>query len=83
MFIEFLNTFFMLGGTGIVALRGHSTTTWTELCHFLPPPLPCVDIFYTLSVDKKKIYFCPPPPHLVHVVIEYLKKTLKKIVIKF
>ena len=27
-------------------LRGHSTTTWTEFCHFLIPP-PCVDSFYT------------------------------------
>ena len=29
----------------------HSTTTWTEFCHFLTPS-PCVDRFYTLNVDK-------------------------------
>jgi hypothetical protein len=46
--------------------------TWTELCHFLPPPppAPCVDSFYNLSVDKKNIFFDPLPPHLVQVVIE-------------
>ena len=45
---------------------GHSSTTWTEFCHFLtPPPLP------TLSVDKKRYFFDPSrPPHNVHVVIE-------------
>ena len=34
------------------------------------PPSPCVDCFYTLSVDKDGL-FLPPPPHLVHVVIEW------------
>ena len=43
--------------------RGHSTTTWTEFCHFL-------DSFYTLSVDKKRHFWPPPPLHLVHVVVE-------------
>ena len=42
-----------------VRVRGHSTTTWTEFCNFWTP-LPCVDSFYTLSVDKK--FFWPPPP---------------------
>ena len=32
------------------SVRGHSTTTWTEFCHFLTPS----------------------PPHVVHVVIEWL-----------
>ena len=32
--------------------------------------LPCVDSFYTLSVDKQT-YFDPLPPHLVNVVIEW------------
>ena len=27
--------------------------------------------FYTLCVDKNIIFFDPPPPHLVHVVIEW------------
>ena len=51
-------------------VRGHSTTTWTEFCHFLTPPPSCVDSFYTLSVDKNR-YFLTPSPHLVHVVIEW------------
>ena len=57
--------------------RGHSTTTWTEFCHFLTPPTPAwtvfiPDLFYTLSVDinTKQIFFDPLPPHIVHVVIE-------------
>ena len=41
-------------------LRGHSTTTWTEFCHFLTPP-PCVDSFYTLSVDKNRYCLTPSP----------------------
>ena len=39
-------------------LRGHSTTTWTEFCHFRTP-LPCVDSFYTLSVDKNRHFLTP------------------------
>ena len=37
---------------------------------FAPPP--CVDSFNTLSVDKNRHFLTPspPPPHLVHVVIE-------------
>ena len=41
-------------------VRGHSTTTWTEFCHFLTPP-PCVDSFYTLSVDKNRHFLTPSP----------------------
>ena len=56
-------------------LRGHSTTTWTEFCHFLtppPPPPPYVDSFYSLSVDKSRQFLTQPPSlHLVHVVIEW------------
>ena len=50
-------------------LEGHSTTTWTEFCHFLTPP-PCVDSFYALSVNKRKQHFLTPASsNLVHVVI--------------
>ena len=42
-------------------IRGHSTTTWTEFCHFFPPP-PCVASFYTLSVDKNRHFLTPSPP---------------------
>ena len=50
------------GDGGRTEVRGHSTTTWTEFCNFLTPPLPsCVDSFYTLSVDKKRHFFTPPP----------------------
>ena len=31
---------------------------------------PCVDSFYTLSVDKTR-HLLTPSPHLVHVVIEW------------
>ena len=43
---------FILGG--IQQLRGQTFAI------FLPPP-PCVDSFYTLSVDKNR-HFWPPPP---------------------
>ena len=51
--------------------RGHSTTTWTEFCHFLTLPPPCVDSFHTLSVDKNR-HFWPPPPLILstYLVIE-------------
>ena len=42
-------------------LGGHSITTWTEFCHFLTP-LPCVDSFYTLSVDKNRHFLTPSHP---------------------
>ena len=43
-------------------IRGHSTTTWTEFCHFLTPPSPpCVDSFDTLSVDKNGHFLTPSP----------------------
>ena len=38
---------------------------------FFDPPPSCVDSFYTLSVDKKRHFLTPSPPHLVHVVIEW------------
>ena len=41
---------------------------------FSDPP-PCVDSFYTLSVDKTDIFL---PPHLVHVVIEWPLTDFKK-----
>ena len=47
-------------------LGGNSSTTWTEFKHFLTPS-PCVDSFYTLSLE----IFDPFPPHLVHVVIAW------------
>ena len=34
------------------------------------PLSPCVDSFYTLSVDKNRHFLTPFPPHLVHIVIE-------------
>ena len=42
----------------LLKVNGHLTTTWPEFCHFLPP---CVDSFYTLSVDKNR-HFLPPSP---------------------
>ena len=49
--------------------RGHLTTTWTGFGHFWPPP--CVDSFYTLSMDKNRHFLTPRPTYLVHVVIEW------------
>ena len=52
-------------------VRGHSTTTWTEFCHFLPPS-PCVDSFYTLSVDKNRYFLIPsPPPQCVELMLRW------------
>ena len=36
----------------------YSTTTWTELT--------CVDSFYTLSMDKKRHFWPPPPSSFPH-----------------
>ena len=44
------------------SLRGHSTTTWTEFCHFFIPPPFCVHSFYTLSVDKNRHFLTPSLP---------------------
>ena len=49
-------------------IRWHSTTTWTEICHFLAPP-PAWTVFIPYRATKTDI-FDPLPPHLVHVVIE-------------
>ena len=60
----------MCPNSNLSNIMGHSTTTWTEFCHFLPHP-PCVDSFYTLSVDENRHFLTPSPPHLAHVVIEW------------
>ena len=51
----------------VARVKGHSTTTWTNFCHFLTPP-PCIDSFYTLSVNRNRQFLTPSPPHLVYVV---------------
>ena len=48
--------------------RGHSTTTWTEFCHFDPPPLR--GLFLYPERGKKQTFFDPLPPNIVQVVIE-------------
>ena len=53
----------LVGVNAHIYLRGHSTTTWTEFCQFPTPPPPCVDSFYTISVDKN-IHFLTPLPIL-------------------
>ena len=45
-------------------VRGHSTTTWTEFCHFLRGQ------FLYPKRRQKQTFFDPLPPHLVHVVIK-------------
>ena len=34
------------------------------------PPTPGLDSFYTMTVDKNRLFLTPSPPQLVHVVIE-------------
>ena len=48
-------------------IRGHSTTTWTEFCHFLTP-LPLREQFL---YPERGHFLTPSPPHLVHLVIEW------------
>ena len=52
----------MMSLGGIQQLCGHKFAIFD-------PPLPCVDSFYTLGVDKNR-HFLTPFPNLVHVVIE-------------
>ena len=43
-------------------VRGHSTTTWTEFCHFLtPPPLMCGQFLYP-ERGQKQTFFDPLLP---------------------
>ena len=44
-----------------IEVRGHSATTWTELCHFLPPP-PLRGQFLYLKREQKQTFFDPLPP---------------------
>ena len=53
-----------------IEFRGHSTTTWTEFCHFLTPS-PFREQFLYPERGQKQTFFDPLPPHLVHVVIEW------------
>jgi hypothetical protein len=51
-------------------LRGHSTTTWTEFCHFWPPP-PSLSVQFLYPERGQKQTFFDPLPRPVHVVIEW------------
>ena len=42
-------------------IRGHSTTTWTEFCHFLTPP-PLRGQFLYPERGQKQIFFDPISP---------------------
>ena len=44
-------------------LWGHSITTWTEFCHFWPPPLLCGQFLYP-ELGQKQNCFDPPPTPL-------------------
>ena len=63
----FLSILSIRGPTYYVS--GHSTTTWTEFCHFWPPHL-CGQFLYP-ERGQKQTFFDPLPPHLVHVVIKW------------
>ena len=52
------------------AIRGHSTTTWTDFCNFLTP-YPLRGQFLYPERGQKQAFFDPLPPHLFHVVIEW------------
>ncbi len=54
----------------LLPLGGHSTTTWTQFCRFLPPP-PLRGQFLYPKRGQKQTFFDPLPPHLAHVVIEW------------
>ena len=58
LFSMCVNTFFSSLG-GIPQLRGQNSAIFSP---------PSVDSFYTLSVDKNRLFW--PPPPLVHVAIE-------------
>ena len=59
---------FLLGSIVLHYIRGHSTTTCTEFCHFLTPPLLGQSLYPERG--QKQIFFDPLPHHVVHVVIE-------------
>ena len=48
-------------------VRGHSTTIWTDFCHFLIP-LSLRGQFLCPEHEEKQTFFDPLTPHLVHVV---------------
>ena len=52
----------ILADFGPVGNRGHSTTTWTEFCHFLPPPPPAWTVFIPWAWTKADIFVPLPPP---------------------
>ena len=53
----------------IICIRGHSTTTYVDrsLPFWTLPP--CLDSFYTLSVDKNRL-FLPSPPLIIYECID-------------
>ena len=64
---EKLSTFFLFQSMSMavqrgnaVCVRGHSTTTWTEFCHFLTPPLRGQFLYPELG--QKQTFFDPLPP---------------------
>ena len=52
-----------------IQLGCHSTTTWTEFCHFLTPSLRGNCLYPERG--QKQTFFDPLPPHFIHVVIEW------------
>ena len=50
-------------------LRGHSTTTWTEFCHFLKHF--AWTVFIPWALTKTDIFWPLPPSYLVHVLIKW------------
>ena len=53
----------------MLPVRGHSTTTWTEFCHYLNSTTLRGQFSYP-EHGQKQTFFDPFPPHLVHADIE-------------
>ena len=69
-FLENLNWILYLEISPLCGTR--SNLGFLPICLPFFHPLPCMDSFYNLSVNKKQTSFDPLPPHLVHIVIRCL-----------
>ena len=62
-------------------IRGHSTTTWTEFCHFLTPPPPCGQFLYPEHGQKQTFFHPTPTPILSTQLLNDPLLVLRKITI--
>ena len=52
-------------------IRGHSTTTWTEFCHFLTPASLCGQFLYHVRGQKQTFFDSLPLILSTYIVIEW------------